>query len=62
MISHQSFPSYFVYRATYFLCHSIKAHFKCLFGIVVAVNDLLWVVINLSYWRIFELADFGIDR
>jgi len=38
-----------------------KAYFKFLFGIVVTVNDLLWVVINLSYWRIFELADFGSD-
>ena len=37
----------------------LKAYLKCLFGIFVTVNDLLWVVINLSYWRIFELAGFG---
>lgn len=29
---------------------------------ILTVNDLLWGIINLSYWSILELADFGSNR
>jgi len=29
---------------------------------ILTVNDLLWSIINLSYWSFLELADFGSNR